>query len=129
MNTEENNDLTLPIICVTTTDGGFFGIGMPPSHGSKLEENPYFSVIANQEGANNLSEDNKPKHLVVNAIHEDPRGLIIEILTETGLTPAEIESGVRSVSMLKIPQHSVAMIKAGYIRGIPKDENASQEEE
>ena len=131
MDANEDNALSLPIICLTTVDGGFFGVGMPPSYPDSMGGNGSFMAVANQEGLNNISsKTQQPKHLLVNAIHEDPHGAVIEILTETGLTKEDLAEGIRSVSMLKIPKHNVAVIKAGYVRGIPRSpEDEITEEE
>lgn len=127
-NMEEEEAFQLPIIAVTTNDGCNFIVGHPPTFPQvNYLQNVAFTDLIKSEGAYNMDSEGKPEVYVVNTIHESGSHIIVEVLTEMGLSPEEVEEGVRTLTMLKIPTSNISMLKAGYIRGLPEPPDESSE--
>lgn len=118
---QPEEQMQLPIICLTTKDGTIYGVGHSPSYPKHIAKSPIFQEILTNENSDS-------EYHLVNGIHEQPDGAMVEILTAMGLTKEELEQGVRAVSMVKIPNHEISSIKAGYIRGLPRNEDEIEEE-
>jgi hypothetical protein len=109
---QPEDSMQLPIICLTTKDGTVYGVGHTPSYPKHISKNPIYQEILKNEKSDSDCH-------VVNGIHEQPDGAMIEILTGMSLTQEELDHGVRAVTMVKIPNHEISSIKAGYVRGMP----------
>lgn len=118
---QPEESMQLPIICLTTKDGTIYAVGYSPSYPKHLAKNPIYQDLADKEKADS-------EFHLVNGIHEQPEGAVIEILTAMGLTQEELESGARAVTMVKIPHHEIGCIKAGYIKGLPRPADETEEE-
>lgn len=118
---QPEEQMQLPIICLTTKDGTIYGVGHSPTYPKHIAKSPIFQTILSNEKF-------ESEYHLVNGIHEQPDGAMVEILTAMGLTDAELEQGVRAVTMVKIPTHEISSIKAGYIRGLPRTEEEIEEE-
>lgn len=118
---QTDNTMQLPIICLTTKEGSIYAVGYSPSYPKHLAKNEIYQDLLN-------AEQSGSEHHAVNAIHEQPDGMMVEILTPLGLSEEELAEGARTVTMVKIPHHEVSSVKAGYIKGFPRSEDTSEEE-
>jgi len=115
--------IQMPIVALSAENKALFIVGNRPRYGEV--EDGIWQMTFSDEG-----------ETLVNGIFDNGDHYAVEVLTEMGLNSEEKGAGVRSISIIKIPSHSVTFIKAGYLRGMPSEEpetalpdSAEEEEE
>ncbi len=103
----EQQEMTMPLLAATTTDGGVFIAGQPPNYGSAGDSDEWIQAF----GAEGETE--------INALFDNGDHVIVEVLTEMGLDNQEKKVGAKMVSVLRIPYSRIHFVKAGYLKGIP----------
>ena len=69
---QPEDSMQLPIICLTTKDGTVYGVGHTPSYPKHISNNPIYQEILKNEKSDSDCH-------IVNGIHEQPDGAMIEI--------------------------------------------------
>ena len=111
----EQQEMTMPLLAATTTDGGVFIAGQAPNYGSagaSDEWNQAFDAEGDTE---------------INALFDNGDHVIVEILTDMGLDKKEKKMGAKMVSVIRIPYSRIHFVKAGYLKGIPASPDNSAE--
>ena len=103
----EQQEMTMPLLAATTTDGGVFIAGQSPNYGSAGESDEWTQAF----GAEGETE--------INALFDNGDHVIVEILTEMGLDKKEKKMGAKMVSVIRIPYSRIHFVKAGYLKGMP----------
>tara|TARA_R110002020_G_scaffold399358_4_gene609255 strand:- start:99 stop:473 length:375 start_codon:yes stop_codon:yes gene_type:complete len=111
----EQQEMTMPLLAATTTNGGVFIAGQPPYYGDAT----YVDEWENAFGAEGATE--------INALFDNGDHVIVEVLTEMGLDDKEKKLGAKMVSVLRIPYSQIHFVKAGYLKGIPAPETNTDE--
>lgn len=104
---EPIEDITMPLLAVVTVSGGVFIAGQPPIYGVGEQETTWKDAFDAEGEAE------------VNAVFDNSDHVIVEILTDMGLSETEMKIGAKMVSVIRIPLSQVAFVKAGYLKGIP----------
>ena len=113
--TEDQQEMTMPLLAATTTDGGVFIAGQPPNYGNAQDSDEWNQAF----GAEGETE--------INALFDNGDHVIVEVLTEMGLDKKEKKIGAKMVSVLRIPYSRIHFVKAGYLKGIPASEDNTDE--
>ena len=111
----EQQEMTMPLLAATTTDGGVFIAGQPPYYGDAT----YAEEWENAFGAEGKTE--------VNALFDNGDHVIVEVLTDMGLDEEEMKLGAKMVSVIRIPYTRIHFVKAGYLKGIPAPPDNTEE--
>tara|TARA_R100000908_G_scaffold12805_1_gene4513 strand:+ start:2382 stop:2756 length:375 start_codon:yes stop_codon:yes gene_type:complete len=111
----EQQEMTMPLLAATTTNGGVFVVGQPPYYGDATYADEWENAFS-AEGATEI-----------NALFDNGDHVIVEVLTEMGLDDKEKKLGAKMVSVLRIPYSQIHFVKAGYLKGIPAPETNTDE--
>jgi len=103
----EQDEMTMPLLAATTIDGAVFIAGQVPDYGNCVNADAWKSAFG---------EEGKTE---VNALFDNQDHIIVEILTEMGLSKKELKIGAKMVSVIRIPMNRIHFVKAGYLKGIP----------
>jgi hypothetical protein len=104
---EPMEDITMPLLAAVTVSGGVFIAGQSPIYGS-CEHEITWKTAFDAEGESEI-----------NAVFDNGDHVIVEILTDMGLSEKEMKIGAKMVSVIRIPLSQIAFVKAGYLKGIP----------
>tara|TARA_R100000005_G_C4980551_1_gene190428 strand:- start:1272 stop:1658 length:387 start_codon:yes stop_codon:yes gene_type:complete len=111
----EQQEMTMPLLAATTTDGGVFIAGQAPHYGTSQESEAWMNAF-DAEGETEI-----------NALFDNGDHVIVEVLTEMGLDKKEKKIGAKMVSVIRIPYSQIHFVKAGYLKGIPAPESNTDE--
>ena len=111
----EQQEMTMPLLAATTTDGGVFIAGQPPNYGSSG---------MSEEWKNAFGAEGKTE---INALFDNGDHVIVEVLTDMGLDDEEMKLGAKMVSVIRIPYSRIHFVKAGYLKGIPAPDSNTNE--
>lgn len=114
--TDATEDITMPLLAAVTVGGGVFIAGQPPIYGL-CEQETIWKAAFDAEGK-----------AEINAVFDNGDHVIVEILTDMGLSETEMKVGAKMVSVIRIPLNQIAFVKAGYLKGIPTplDEDSTE---
>jgi len=111
----EQKEMTMPLLAATTTEGAVFIAGQKPDYGTSADSSAWNRAFK------------KEGDTEVNALFDNGDHVIVEILTEMGLSKEEKEIGAKMVSVIRIPYTHIHFVKAGYLKGIPAPEESTHE--
>ena len=103
----EQDEMTMPLLAATTIDGAIFIAGQSPHYGNCENADTWKTAF----GAEGKTE--------INALFDNQDHIIVEVLTEMGLSKKELKIGAKMVSVIRIPMTRIHFVKAGYLKGIP----------
>lgn len=111
----DQQEMTMPLLAATTTDGGVFIAGQAPHYGNSAESEAW-KMAFEAEGTTEI-----------NALFDNGDHVIVEVLTEMGLDAKEKKLGAKMVSVIRIPYSQIHFVKAGYLKGIPAPDSNTDE--
>ena len=111
----EQQEMTMPLLAATTTNGGVFIAGQPPYYGDATYADEWETAFG-AEGETGI-----------NALFDNGDHVIVEVLTEMGLDDKEKKIGAKMVSVIRIPYSQIHFVKAGYLKGILSPDSTTDE--